>query len=144
VRYAVDSNVIIAALLSWHEHHHAAHEMLSVALSENNELVVPLQSLIESYSVMTRLPPPHRVSSEDAVGALKGTFKRRARITSLDSRNVWTWLAQIASDRITGGRVYDGLIATSAINAGATHILTLNRRHFELFGEDLQVVSTSG
>ena len=50
---AVDSSVVIAAFATWHEHHGIAE-----ATASRPRLIA--HAAIESYSVLTRLPPPHR------------------------------------------------------------------------------------
>jgi hypothetical protein len=51
---AVDSSVVVAAFASWHEHHVIARK----AMASRPRLVA--HAAVESYSVLTRLPPPHR------------------------------------------------------------------------------------
>jgi hypothetical protein len=51
---AVDSSVVIAAFATWHEHHAIARK----AMAGRPRLVA--HAAVESYSVLTRLPPPHR------------------------------------------------------------------------------------
>lgn len=65
---AVDTSIVVAAFASWHE----AHEAARGALSEEPRL--PAQVAVESYSVLTRLPPPHRAESSIVV-ALGASFR---------------------------------------------------------------------
>jgi hypothetical protein len=53
---AVDSSVVVAAFATWHEHHALAR----AAMSNRPRLVA--HAAVESYSVLTRLPPPHRAN----------------------------------------------------------------------------------
>ena len=46
-----DTSVLVAGFASWHESHAAAREALRCAR-------VVAHSLVETYSVLTRLPPP--------------------------------------------------------------------------------------
>ncbi len=50
---AVDTSVVVAAFASWHEGHASA-----ATLARRPR--VPAHVLLETYSVLTRLPPPHR------------------------------------------------------------------------------------
>ena len=53
---APDTSVVIAAFASWHENHEAARRTLDAG-------VRPIEHCaLETYSVLTRLPPPHRTS----------------------------------------------------------------------------------
>lgn len=42
---------------------------------------------------------------------------------------------------VRGGQMYDALIAAAAFKAGASAILTWNRRNFEPFAGDIQIES---
>jgi hypothetical protein len=55
---AVDSGVVIATFASWHEHHGIARK----AMAARPRLIA--HAAVESYSVLTRLPPPHRASPD--------------------------------------------------------------------------------
>jgi predicted nucleic acid-binding protein len=76
---AVDSSVLVAALLSWHEAHSPAFAALSAAVEEG-ELLLPSSSLIECYSVLTRLPAAHRLSPSDAAGLLESELRETGRV----------------------------------------------------------------
>jgi hypothetical protein len=52
----VDTSIVVAAFASWHENHAAADR----ALDGKTRLVA--HCAIETFSVLTRLPPPHRVA----------------------------------------------------------------------------------
>ncbi len=117
-----DTSVLVAAFASWHESHAAAHEALRGA-----RLVA--HSVVETYSVLTRLPPPHRV-----VPGLAADFLRRAATDApltLPAEEV-TELPHLLSSRgISGGAAYDALIAVTAQRHGA-----------ELFSLDARAAAT--
>jgi predicted nucleic acid-binding protein len=135
---AIDSSVIIAGLLDWHEFHDRAFRALKKEKARE-ELLVPLPALIESYSVMTRLPSPHRLQPEAAYELLHDLFGE-ARIVTLSTGNAWSFVRDCVGEAIAGGRVYDAAIATAAIEAGASKLLTLNPRDFESFGDRMTIV----
>src|SRR5437762_33252 len=87
---AVDSSVVIAGLLSWHEFHKRALQALEKAMAARR-LLIPFPVLVESYSVMTRLPSPHRLRPEIAHQLLHDSFSS-ARIVGLSPRKAWTFL----------------------------------------------------
>jgi Predicted nucleic acid-binding protein, contains PIN domain len=128
---ALDTSVIISGVLSWHEHHQAASAALLNLLESRSEIVLPLHTLVESYSVMTRLPPPHRVSSRDAVDILEGSFRDRSTLIGLAGNEGWDLIKNLDHSSITGGMSYDGLILACAMKGGAQRLLTFNRAHFE-------------
>ena len=116
---AVDSSVVVAAFASWHEGNRSAAAVLA------RKPRVPAHVLVETYSVLTRLPSPHRAPSLVVTAFLEQRF-RQAPLT-LPAR-AWPRLLGLASEAgITGGAVYDALIGVTARHAGAT-LLTRDRR----------------
>jgi predicted nucleic acid-binding protein len=93
-------------------------------------LVVPAPALVESYSVMTRLPAPHRLSPPDALELLAGSFESQARVVGLGGRETWRFLHTTAGAGVAGGRAYDALVLSCVQKAGADRLLTLDRRDF--------------
>jgi predicted nucleic acid-binding protein len=138
---ALDTNVVIAGLLSWHEHHEAAVAQLIALLESRSAIILPLQALVEAYSVMTRLPPPHRLSSQDAVEALEGSLRGRVTLVGLDGDEGWGLIADLGRRSIAGGTAHDGLILACARKGGARRLLTFNRSHFERIAtEEVEIV----
>lgn len=131
---AVDTSVVVAAFASWHEGHRSAEAVLA------REPAIPAHVLVEAYSVLTRLPPPHRAPSTIVTAFLAERF-RRSPLT-LPAR-AWPRLLALASELgVTGGAVYDALIAATARHAGAT-LLTRDRRAvaiYEKVGVSYQLV----
>lgn len=133
---AIDSSVVIPLVSSWH----AFHERANAALQNRKRLLLPLPVLMESYSVLTRLPSPYRVQGSAAYHALHQSF-RDATIVALPADKIWSLLHDAQTFGITGGRIYDALIATTAIEAGAKELITFNPRHFEPFSDRLRITA---
>ena len=125
---AVDSNVVIAALLSWHQHHEQALRALQEAL--NNSAVVPVHVILESFSVLTRLPSPHRLSAQDAGRLLVNTFRGHAKMIGFGPSDLWQLVDLLVERDVSGGTTYDGVILQCARRAGADRLYTFNIRHF--------------
>lgn len=138
---AVDTSVIVSGLFSWHKDHAAASAALVELLEGKSEVILPLTSLIESYAVMTRLPPPHRISAKDALELLEGSFKSRSILIGLEGEEGWDLLRDLSQRNLFGGTSYDGLILTCARKGGAKRILTFNRSDFERVATpDIEIV----
>lgn len=135
---AVDSSVIIAGLLSWHEFHERAFSALEKAIA-GGTLLVPMPALVESYSVMTRLPSPHRLRPEIAHQLLHDSFGD-AHVVALAPRRAWSFLKECVAQDTSGGRVYDAVIAHAALEARAQELLTFNPRDFERFADRIAIV----
>jgi predicted nucleic acid-binding protein len=138
-RVAADSNVLVAATQADHPRHAAAIAALESVLDGNDILVLPVHSLVETYSVLTRLPPPARLAPSIAMGSIRN-FVAQGEVVSLSSVRVLELLDHGAATGITGGRIYDKLIGTTAVEAGAEVLLTFNARHFANLGLSLRVV----
>lgn len=133
--HALDTSVVVASLLGWHAHHEQAREAVDGAFRQG-AVVLPLPALVESYAVLTRLPPPHRLSPEDALTLLRDNFEGPARVEGLNGQEVWRLLGALASNRIAGGRTYDAQILAAAVKAGADVLLTSNPSDFAGLGDD--------
>lgn len=139
-RTALDTSVLIAAVQALHAEHERALEAVGRAL-ESPPVVVPLHVLVECYSVLTRMPRPRRLSPENAFSLLDRTLRDKAEIASLDGGEAFELLESLRDREISGGAVYDALIAEAAVRAGARRLLNLNRQHFErLAPEGLEIV----
>lgn len=116
---AVDTSVVVAGFASWHEGHRSA----AAALAHKPR--VPAHVLVEAYSVLTRLPPPHRAPADLVATFLAERFPDAPLV--LPARAHLELLDTSARNGLTGGAVYDALIAATARRAGAT-LLTRDRR----------------
>ena len=116
---ALDSSVVVAALLGWH----VAHERAEHAAAGN---AVPAHALLETYSVLTRLPAPHRLSAEVAGQLLVAWFPPN-RILVADDELASAVVGRLSGEGISGGAAYDALIGLTADQHGR-ELLTLDER----------------
>ena len=131
---AVDTSVVVAAFASWHEGHRVARAVL------NEEPRLPAHVALETYSVLTRLPPPHRTGVSVIMPFLESRFP--GSWLSLSASEFGELLRKAAMNAITGGAVYDALVAMTAMVAGAT-LATRDRRAvrtYEALGADYRLV----
>ena len=126
--FTADTSVIVASLLTWHEHHEVALRALEEASAER-PMFIPIPVLVESYAVMTRLPAPYRLSPSDAHALLRDNFAK-ARVGGLSGAECWKLLSDLSEHRVAGGRIYDAQIVAAAVQASAELMLTLNQVHF--------------
>ena len=139
---ALDSSVLIASVLTWHDEHAAAAAAVARALTSRAGVVIPAHALFEAYSVMTRMPDAYRVSPRDAEAFLRENFSM-ARIASFPSRSVWPLLARLAGEELGGSITYDAAILAAAQDAGATALLTLNPRDFERLSPRIEIITSN-
>ncbi len=116
---AVDTSVVVAAFASWHEHHVIARR----AMASRPRLVA--HAAVESYSVLTRLPPPHR--AQPSIVHTFITERFTDPFLTLSDTGYQGLLATVAASRILGGPAYDALIAFTAAEHRAT-LVSLDQR----------------
>jgi hypothetical protein len=80
---------------------------------------VPAHVLVEAYSVLTRLPPPHRARADLVVSFLAERFPGAPLM--LPARAHSAVIAESARAGLSGGAVYDALIAATVCHADGTH-----------------------
>ena len=132
---------MVAATCGWHEHHDRAREEIERRLRDAETLLVAAPALVETYSVLTRLPPPHRLSPADALTLLEENFMNTGKIVALDARSYRALLRRAPRNGVAGGRTYDAIIAECARRAKDTTLLTFNMSHFLPFaGRGLEIV----
>lgn len=85
---------------------------------------------LEFYSVATRLPAGLRLEPELARRLIDEEILVRFQVYDLPRDSRSQFFADAASDRVTGGRIYDAHIAEIARLAGARVVVTDNQRHF--------------
>ena len=85
---------------------------------------------LEFYSVATRLPEEFRVSPADCLRLVDEEILRRLEVRDLPARSRLPLLRSAAAEGVAGGRVYDAHIGEIARLAGASVVVTQNRRHF--------------
>ena len=107
-----DTSVLVAGFATWHD----GHESAVRALSRGVRLVA--HTVVECYSVLTRLPPPHRVAPV-AVHAYLTDVSSGDYLT-LDGRSHRGLIEHLAGHNVTGGASYDALVGLTAKAAGAT------------------------
>lgn len=109
---APDTSVLIAGFATWHD----GHESAVRALNRGVHLIA--HTALETYSVLTRLPPPHRVEPV-AVHAYLADVTSSEYLT-LDARSHRGLIDHLAEHGVTGGATYDALVGLTAKAAGAT------------------------
>ena len=114
-----DTSVLVAGFASWHEHHSAA----ATALRDVD--VVIGHVLLETYSVLTRLPAGQRAEPglvERFLAQFTGTSP-----LALTGDQTADLVRRCAAAGIDGGATYDALIARTA-DAHGRVLLTRDQR----------------
>lgn len=101
---------------------------------------MPAHAALETYSVLTRLPRPHRASPTRVAAFLEESFRDDWLI--LPAPVVAAVVRELAERGITGGATYDALIGMTVKHAGAT-LVTRDRRAlaiYEKIGVEVQLL----
>lgn len=106
----VDTSVAVALVVSDHDHHDRVREFVS-----GRTLGLAGHAAFETYSVLTRLPPPLRRTAGAAVRLLTENFLASRFLPVDGSREL---LSRLADLDIAGGAVYDALVGATARHHG--------------------------
>ena len=127
----LDTSVLLAGLVDFGPQSAPAQNvLLAVADGRLRGAATAWHCCLEFYSVATRLPPEYRLLPADARQLLEEEIFARLAVHDLPSGDRARLLGAAVQDAISGGRIYDAHIAEVARAAGATVIVTDNRRHF--------------
>jgi predicted nucleic acid-binding protein len=121
---AVDMSVAVAAFGEWHELNARAMGIL------DQGAVLPAHALLETYSVLTGFPPPHRAPPDVVITWLEGRFEAILPSPGVDEQRAL--VRRLTDLGRTGGAVYDALVGLTARLAGAT-LVTADRRAVPIY-----------
>ncbi len=128
--------MLVAAFEVSHPRHTVCLPWLQQAQTEQIQGLIATHTLAELYSVLTRLPVRPRISPELAQRLITENLER-FEVIPLTTEDYQMVLAQMVNFNLTGGGIYDALIAQAAVKAEANTLLTLNPNHFTRLGEDM-------
>jgi predicted nucleic acid-binding protein len=126
-----DSNVMIKALAQWQDDHETARDEIEGRLRAGDRMVLAGHAVLETFSVLTRMPAPYRIAPAAALRAIQANYLERGALVSLEAEAYPSLLTDLAAQGVAGGRTYDAVIARCAELAPVDVLLTFNTRHFE-------------
>ena len=115
----VDTSLAVALVVADHEQHRSAVDAIG-----STTLGLAGHAAFETFSILTRLPPPGR-RSPGAVARLIAHNFPATRF--LSDRAAAELLARLGTLGIAGGAVYDALVGAAAVEHGLT-LMTRDRR----------------
>jgi predicted nucleic acid-binding protein len=127
----LDTSVLLAGILDFGPQSAPAQSIMHAVA----EKIVPSPATawhccLEFYSVATRLPSEFRLTPADGARLLEEEVFARLMVHDLPAVDRLRLFQAAAQDGTAGGRIYDAHIAEVARAAGASVIVTDNRRHF--------------
>ncbi|WP_245642914.1 PIN domain-containing protein [Piscicoccus intestinalis] len=106
---ACDASVAVPLLVQTHE----AHDRVA-AWARGRDLALVGHALVETYSVLTRLPAGIRLEPDDAAAVIDANFT----VMDAAAREGADAHRRLAAAGIAGGASYDGIVAMAAADAG--------------------------
>jgi predicted nucleic acid-binding protein len=135
VKAFFDTSALVPVFYGDHEHHAAS---LSTFLGfTKHDAGCGAHSLAEVYATLTGMPGRYRVTGDQAMLFL-GSISERLSIVALTVDEYLAALDAWSSIPILGGTIYDALLASCALKAGAETIYTWNQRHFRQCGPEVE------
>lgn len=120
----VDTSIAIALLVPDHEHHDATFDAIG-----RLRLGLAGHAAFETYSVLTRLPPPARRTPAAASRLLAANFPASRFLGVKEAKAL---LASLAAGGLAGGQVYDALVGAAAKHHGIA-LATRDRRAVDVY-----------
>ncbi|KLO30254.1 type II toxin-antitoxin system VapC family toxin [Mycobacterium haemophilum] len=120
----VDTSVAVALVVADHDHHEDTFRAL-----RGRRLGLAGHAAFETFSVLTRLPPPARRTPATIAKVLAQTFPETR---FLGTRAATALLAQLETAEIAGGAIYDALVGATAMEHQLT-LVTRDRRAVEVY-----------
>jgi predicted nucleic acid-binding protein len=131
---AADTSLVVAAFASWRENHAGARRVLDGGLG------LVEHCALETCSVLTRLPAPHRVCGTVVREFLGQRFPQP--FLGLNARAYKDFVLGLPDHDVTGGSAYDALVAATAAAFGA-ELVTCDRRAlpvYERYGVGIRIL----
>jgi toxin FitB len=132
----VDTSVAVPLVVEDHQFH----DEVFAAVADRT-LGLSGHAAFETYSVLTRLPPPLRLTPRAAAQVLEANFAASVFLETAAAREL---LASLPLLDIAGGSVYDALVATAAKQHGA-RLATRDRRAIPIYRAvevDLEIIGS--
>jgi len=140
MKIGIDTNVFVAALHTKHPQNNVACSWLNYSM-EKHDIIIAKQSVLECYSVLTRLPTRWRLTSAEAILLIKSNLKSQIKTALFPNRSFLNWLDKIAMKNIVGGKIYDSYIIKTLSAAKVDAIATFNLSHFSGLVDNVKLIN---
>lgn len=126
-----DTSVLVAAFWEDHPFHRPSFDLFE--RQTKNTAGIAAHSLAEAYAALTGAPGKSRAAPDEALAFLRDV-RERTHITALSAAEYFQALDDFSALGITGGAIYDALIARCALKAEARTLYTWNVKDFTRLG----------
>jgi predicted nucleic acid-binding protein len=108
----IDTSVAVALVVAGHEHHQETRKAIG-----DRRCGLSGHAAFETFSVLTRMPPPNRRTPQAVARLLAHNFPAPRFLSAEGAERLNSRLAELG---IAGGAVYDALVAAAAAEHGIT------------------------
>lgn len=131
MRVLLDTSVLTSELLESHSEHSRCIGWLERARGREIELLIASHSLAELFSILTRAPFQPRISPSAARQLIQIVTEDATEVITLSAEDYLLVIRDLSAIGLSGGIVYDALIARAAEKARADRLVSLNAKHFQ-------------
>ncbi len=114
MRVFSDTSVLIPALVDQLSNHRSAFAVFHSYTTGDHEAYCSTHSLTGTYSVLTSLPLPKRISSVEARMITEENILKRLHVVKLDIQEYLNALSNVSSKGLTSRMIYDALQVEAA------------------------------
>ena len=133
----LDTSVLVAVFYGEHEQHDPSIDLFLTLNTRTG--CTAAHCLAEVYSVLTGMPGKNRVSPDEALLFL-ADVRATLALVSLTSPEYSKAIAKAAALGISGGGIYDALLAQCALKVNASALYTWNEKHFTRQGAEVSAI----
>ena len=126
-----DTSVLVATLIEHHPAHERALPWFRQAKEGKLDLIISSHTLAELYAVLSTLPVSPKISPGIAWRLIQENIEQTATLASLTASEYLSTIRRVSELGVSGGAVYDALIAKAAQKAEVDKVLTLNPGDFK-------------
>lgn len=124
--YLLDTSAAVALVVGDHVHHESTFRALHA-----RELGLAGHAAFETFSVLTRIPPPSRMAPAAVQRLLASNFPQTRFLSPSHAAQL---LQSLAEHDIAGSTVFDALVGAAALEHGLT-LVTRDRRALATYRE---------
>ena len=123
----LDTSVLVATFYADHEHHQASIDLF--LQFGKNDACCGAHSLAEVYATLTGMPPPRRVSGDQALLFLDN-IRDQLTLVPVNEQDYFQVAEAAATVGLAGGAIYDAILGHCALKADAEAVYTWNLNDF--------------
>jgi predicted nucleic acid-binding protein len=126
-----DTSVLVAAIVEPHPLHAPAIRWLKRARAKEFDMLIAGHTLAELYAVLTTLPISPKITPGIAGHLIHSDVETLAKMVSLSPLEYSSVVKRMVDLGLSGGVIYDAIIAKAANKSGVDHVLTFNIDDFK-------------